>query len=264
MSGKLLVDLHNHLLPGVDDGSRATAESLEYLVRWALDGVAAVTFTPHLVLPELPTADAIDARLEYLSDAFEAFLYHSSGRADLPRLALGQEVCARNGEQMARVASNPRVGLGGTEYILVELGFSPGYDALGVIEAGRAAGRRIVLAHPERYAYTWTGSPMDEIRRWRDAGAYLQVNGGSLQGNYTNAALTIGQQLVLDDLVTIIASDNHGNARPENPSRIFSTLVGLVGAERAHTLMSERPARIRDGKPIENAPAVPAHATKVA
>jgi len=264
MSGKLLVDLHNHLLPGVDDGSRTTAESLEHLVGFAVDGVAAVTFTPHLVLSELATASDIDARLEFLSEAFDAFLYHSSRRTDLPRLALGQEICARNGEEMARVASNPRAGLGGTDYMLVELGFSPGYDALGVIEAARSAGRRIVLAHPERYAYAWSSSPVDEIRRWRDAGAYLQVNGGSLQGNYTQAALILGQQLVLDDLVTIIASDNHGNARPENPSQIFSTLVGLVGPDRAGALMGERPARIRGGRPLEGAPVVPGQATRVA
>ena len=272
MTQASIVDLHNHLLPCVDDGSRSTAESLEYLETWARQGVAAITFTPHLVLYELSTDNDIDARLNALSDAFEAFLYRTSGRTDIPALALGQEVCARNAEEMTRVASNPRVGLGGTDYVLVELGFSPGYDAAGVIEAARAAGRRIVLAHPERYAFGLGVSPVDEVLRWRDAGALIQVNGGSLQGRYTTMATEIAGQLLREDAIAIISSDHHGRSRPHDPVDAFEALATSIGTERTNELMSVRTSRIRTGAPVTEPAEMdervrasgPGHATRVA
>ncbi len=251
MKNRSLVDLHNHLLPNVDDGSRSAGETLEYLERWSRDGVAAVTFTPHLVVRHLATARDIDARVNELSDAFEALLFRAEGRADLPRLALGQEVCVRNGEEMARVADNPRVGLGGTEYMLVEFGFAPGWDAEGVLAAAAAAGRRVILAHPERYVFPADADPVTTIAHWRDAGTLIQVNGGSVMGSYTTAARSIGERLMLEDVATIVASDHHGHHRPHEPAEIYAFVSAHVGADHAAALMGERPGLVRMGQLVD-------------
>lgn len=246
-----LVDLHNHLLPGVDDGARTAEESCAHLARWFAGGVTAAILTPHLLVPKLSGRAGIATRLEELRAVFDALVARTSGRADLPALRLGQEVLAPDGATMRRVADDPEVGLGDSNYVLVEFGFSPAFDAEGCIDAAIAAGRLPLIAHPERYAFPPDCDAIATIASWRERGALLQVNGGSLSGRYGDRIGERARQLLLEDLVTVVASDHHGDSRPDDPLDTWVSLAELMGETQADLVYVDRPRRIFDDRALE-------------
>src|ERR1044072_1018668 len=89
-----IIDLHSHLVPGVDDGTRTVAESLGSLVGLYPEGVRSHVTTPHLLLPQLTTSDAVDCELGRQRRAFDELATAAAGRTDLPELWLGQEIWA--------------------------------------------------------------------------------------------------------------------------------------------------------------------------
>src|ERR687898_663750 len=89
-----IVDLHSHLVPGVDDGTASVAESLDALGALHQEDVRSLVTTPHLLVPNLVGDDAVDRELERHRSAFDNLATSCEGRADLPAIALGQEICA--------------------------------------------------------------------------------------------------------------------------------------------------------------------------
>ena len=163
-----MIDLHNHLLPGVDDGSRSVAQSLRVLSAFAAQGVTAVCLTPHLM-----ASDAAGGRPADHDLAFAALL---AAAPTTPRLLRGAEIMLDR-PLPDSVARQRSVTLNGTQYALVEftrmVTFQTAAAALAhVVELGLVP----VLAHPERYACC---TP-EVVRRWRSLGAVMQVDGTTL------------------------------------------------------------------------------------
>ena len=117
------VDLHNHLVPGVDDGAASVAESLDALRSLYAEGVRTLVATPHLLLPHLATDAAISRELDCQRRAFDRLAQAVAREADLPTIALGQEIWAPDAAAMRRVAARRDVGLAGSRTLLVEFGF---------------------------------------------------------------------------------------------------------------------------------------------
>ena len=202
------VDLHLHLLPGIDDGARNLAAALDHAARMADDDVRDAAVTPHVAhtlfdvdVRELPERTAalqqaidtagIDLRLHVGGEL------HPSGAAEL------------TAEELATVALGPA----GSRWVLLEVPFS-GVDQqfLDAAAAVAAHGYGLVIAHPERAA----GLRADGLRRLRlllRAGAVLQVNVCSLLGNNGPEALEAGEYLLRARLAYILASDGHPGRR---------------------------------------------------
>src|SRR5215218_9367113 len=117
------VDLHNHLVPGVDDGAATVAESLEALRALYAEGVRTLVATPHLLLPHLATDGAIVRTLDTQRRAFDRLAEAATLEADLPAIGLGQEIWAPDAAAMRRVLDRRDIGLGGSRAMLVEFGF---------------------------------------------------------------------------------------------------------------------------------------------
>jgi protein-tyrosine phosphatase len=115
-------DLHNHLLPGVDDGCRTMEETVRYLERFASEGVAELVMTPHVARPAVHDVGGLDRRMSELREAFARVLETVAGRDDLPRMMLGQELFAPDEHHLAALLEHPEVGLGDTGFLLVERG----------------------------------------------------------------------------------------------------------------------------------------------
>jgi protein-tyrosine phosphatase len=246
------VDLHSHLVPAVDDGSASVEESQESFAALYGEGVRVLVTTPHLLLPRLPDDDALERELDRQRRAFDRMSEDLAGQSGLPLLGLGQEIWAPDGDSVRRICDRPDVGLDGSSTILVEFGFQLQGTHTDVIEAAVAAGRRIVVAHPERYAYVDGETPLDLMRRWRDMGALLQVNAGSFSGHYRSSSpgsRKLAWEMVDEGLVDLIATDHHGTRRVGVSSREAYDVLRARGegalAERA---MAEIPAALlRDG-----------------
>ena len=236
-----MIDIHSHLLPGVDDGSKSVEMSMPVLERFAADGVECLVLTPHL-----KASEAARAPYERNHAIFEEL------RSVSPRgleLRLGWEIMldVPNVDLCSRTLS-----LGGSRAILVE------FPRLGVPEqAGaeldrlRSAGVVPVLAHPERYY----GCTTERVREWRHAGAVIQLDTGGLLGK--GAISRLSRALVQKGLVDLFASDNHGDSRSLVTARNWLREVSTP--EHAELLTHSNAKRLLLGEPLIPVPPLPAY-----
>lgn len=233
-----MIDLHTHLLPGVDDGAETTEQAVAVLAKFKEQGVAAVCCTPHLKASELAEAPChdLDELLRELAAAAPA----------APRLVRGFEIML---DIPSPVFGDRCVTLGGTRYVLVEFGRLVPADA-SVEALGRIAAQGLIplLAHPERYA----ACNPETARRWREAGAILQLDATTLMGDSKRAERA--RDLLSAGLATIVASDNHGDGRSLLAS--VEWLEAHGAREQARLLATENPGAILADAPTLDVPPV--------
>jgi protein-tyrosine phosphatase len=228
-----VIDLHSHLLPGVDDGSRSVEQSVATLHRLAALGVRAMCLTPHLEASRI-----IEGPPPKHDEAFAALVEQAPKEVTLYR---GAEVMLDRAIPPAAAAAR-RITLGGSRYVLVE------FTRLVTASAASAALAKVVelglvplLAHPERYA---TCSPR-QVERWREAGALMQVDATTIfhptqRGERARAILAAG-------LADILASDNHGDGR--SLSVAFDHLADRGGSAASLLMVSNPAAILADERP---------------
>jgi protein-tyrosine phosphatase len=243
-----LVDLHSHLVPTVDDGSSSIDESRASLTALYAEGARLVVTTPHLLIPHLSDDRAIDQVLARHRREFGLLADALAEDSALPDLALGQEIWAPDAAAVRRVVNRGDVGLAGSRAMLVEFGFTLQGTHTDVVEAVLAAGRTIVIAHPERYRYVEGQEPLDLMRCWRDMGALLQVNAGSFSGYYRSSSpgsMDLAWEMVEAGLVDLVATDHHGIRRTGVSLReAYEVLISRGEGPLAERAMVEVPAAL--------------------
>jgi protein-tyrosine phosphatase len=241
-------DLHSHLVPRVDDGCASIEESLSSLAALRAEGVAALVTTPHLLLPRLATEADIDRELDLHRTAFDELAEAVRGRSDLPEIGLGQEIWAPDARQIRRVVRRTDIGLNAGHYLLVEFGFDLQGTHEDVVRETLDAGRGIVIAHPERYRYLQGVEPLDQMRRWRDLGALLQVNAGSFNGHYriqNPDAEDLSWRMVEAGVIDLVATDHHGIRRIGVSLReAFEALADRGEGQLAEQVLSRAPSQV--------------------
>lgn len=243
-----LADIHNHLTPAVDDGSRSIEESLRHLRTWAADGATRVAVSPHLNGTLVHKPGALEERLAVLRAGFDALSRACEGRDDVPELRFGQEILVPTAYTAEALFSQPGVGLEHTPYVLIEFGFHLGADPVEVIEAILSSGRRPVVGHPERYLRDGAPVTLETIRRWKEAGAVLQVNDGSILGGYGPVIEELAWRMIREGLTDLLSSDSHADYRPVSLAETWQALVDHGAADSARLLMSENPQRVLRGE----------------
>jgi protein-tyrosine phosphatase len=223
-----VIDLHSHLLPAVDDGSRSVEQSVKVLNEMARQGITDVCLTPHLQSGRAE-AGPPSAHLR----AFEAL---RAAAPAIPRLHRGAEVMLdRPVTRPVALARN--VTIAGTRYILVEFPRLVAHDTVTialsqVVELGLVP----VLAHPERYSCC----SVEAVRQWRGLGAIMQVDATTLIASQARGQRA--RQLVAEGLADILAGDNHGDDRTVATGASF--LQAQDGAEQVELLVVLNPAAI--------------------
>ena len=202
------VDLHSHLVPGVDDGARDMEAVLSSVERMVALGIRRIVTTPHFKGSLSHDPVRYEARLSEISDAFA--LAKEAIAESFPDVEFlrGQEVLIDVPELDF---SDPRLRLAGTSFVLVEwprLQLPQG--TIRVVEDIGQQGYRPVIAHPERYS--GISKRLQLVGRWRELGALLQVNYGSLVGRYGSAAKAAAERLLQQGWVDYLASDFHGHS----------------------------------------------------
>lgn len=209
-----MIDIHTHLLPGVDDGARTMGQSLLVLRRFAAAGVTCVVCTPHLAASE--AAHVPLARYERV---------HRELCAQLPpalTLQRGWEIMLdRPGIDL----TSPVLRLGASSAILVEFprGALPSGTELELARL-RQSGVQPVVAHPERYGSV----SLDLIATWRAAGAVIQTDTAYLLGDGTRGDLARG--MLEAGMIDILSSDNHGDERSLVAARDWLLEIGAADA----------------------------------
>jgi protein-tyrosine phosphatase len=234
-----VIDIHSHLLPGVDDGSANIETSVSVLQRFEQQGVEVLVCTPHLEASRAHEAP-YDSHRELLAE-----LVASAPRK--PELRLGWEIMLdRPGCDLGA----PFLSLGGSNAILVE--FPRTYLPVGTtdeLDRIRRTGVVPVVAHPERYY----GCSLDTVRAWRDAGAVIQTDATMLlaRGPMTELA----RSLLSAGLIDCLASDNHGDRRSLAAARTWLEEMGA--SEHAHVLTHSNASRLLGNEPTIPVPPLP-------
>jgi protein-tyrosine phosphatase len=245
------VDLHFHLLPGVDDGPADFAESLA-LARAALAaGTRVVVATPHVRADLGPTdAHEVDARVRELRAALAA--------AGLPLevacgAELGHEMAFRlRQEELDLLAQGPP----GARWLLVETPFhGVGEDFHAATAELRARGFGVLVAHPERSADAVLDGAAG-LRRELAAGSLAQLNALSLTGGHGEDACVAAWSLLARGLAAVVASDAHGPSRPPALGPAHRALIdgGLAPATASALVNTIRGAPRRERQPSSSPP----------
>ncbi|HEY5198957.1 MAG TPA: CpsB/CapC family capsule biosynthesis tyrosine phosphatase [Solirubrobacteraceae bacterium] len=202
------VDLHLHLLPGVDDGAQDEHDALVHARRLAVEGVREVTVTPH-ISPSWPLEVAsIPGRVAALQKAIDkrslGVRLHAGGEIH-PRSAAGL-----TDDELEILANGPP----GSRWLLLEAPFGGvGDHFIGICDGLRARGFGLVIAHPERAGRLLDDGGVDLLRTQLHAGAVLQINVCSLLGNHGLSVQETAVHLLRSGLAYAIASDGHPGSR---------------------------------------------------
>ena len=237
-----MIDIHCHILPGVDDGPKDWDEALSLVRAAADDGVTGMVSTSHVV-------DRLDASTERLyRDLFDELVARVRDAGIPMRLWLAGEIHC----QTAFDPASPLATFGANgKYALVELpmGQIPP-DVNDLFFRLEIEGVTPILAHPERNG-PLAQSPQkvqDLVRR----GVLMQVNAGSLMGRFGRGARQAAETLMDHNLVHFMASDAHNTgSRPPTLSDARDEVVRRWGEERARRLFIDHPLAAAEGRDIE-------------
>jgi len=234
-----VIDIHSHVLPGVDDGSANIETSVAVLERFAQQGLEVLVCTPHL-----QASGAHLAPYERHQAILAELVAVAPGK---PELRLGWEIML---DRPGCDLSSATLSLGGAKAVLVE--FPRAHLPVGTTEELdriRRSGVVPVVAHPERYY----GCTLDIVRAWRDAGAVIQTDATMLlaRGPMTELA----KSLLGAGLIDCLASDNHGDRRSLSAARVW--LEELGATEHARMLTYANASRLLADEPTPPVPPLP-------
>ena len=202
-----MIDIHTHILPGVDDGSPDLTDSLLMADLAAEGGTSVVIATPHShVHREDPGGHLLRIR-----ESFQRLSEAVSERNIPVELLLGMEIfCA--GDLLEGLENGWFIPMCGTDRYLIEFRFgAPRSECRAHIDTVLEFGGIPVIAHPERYECIQKDP--EEAKRWMRRGCRLQINKGSVFGSFGRASRRTALLLLDNRLVTYVGSDAHSPYR---------------------------------------------------
>ncbi len=231
-----MIDIHTHILPTVDDGSRSTENSIKMLQDLSACGVTDVILTPHY-------------RGKYVEDKsvlMEEFEKIKLLSKDIPiNLYLGQEIYF-NTESMNRLSAGELLTLNGTKYILLEFHYYNYSDIVEAVYVAKARGFIPIIAHIERYEYL-DFKDLYEIFEIKNLGGLIQINASSLVKRADKTYMKRVKRLLRNDLVDFIASDCH-DFRPIRIGEARKIVEKRYGKNTAEKLFDTNALSIINGQ----------------
>ncbi len=244
--GELMIDIHLHILPGVDDGPANIDEALALARTLVQEGVRVAVATPHYN-DEFPQRSARE-----IYERVQVLQQELNRRAIPLRLLAGHEALIKPGLvediQLGRLAT-----LNGSRFLLLELWNTMWLpDTERVIFELMAFGVVPVLAHPERYRVIQKDS--GRLVALLELGVLAQMTAGSLVGMQGNTTRKCAETLLKRGLIHCLASDAHGlTRRPPAIQQGIQIAAGILGQARTQQLIEASPAAIVGNQEIRMA-----------
>ncbi len=234
---KRIIDIHSHILPGVDDGAGDFSDSLRILKWLANQGVTDVIATPHYI----DETEYNVSRKKNLSLLKKLFSLTKKEGINI-NLYLGNEIYI-NDKIDILLDTNKISSLANSEYLLIELPLSgkfPNYQDYfrDLIDRGK----KIILAHPERYA-TFQNK-YELIMELADLGVLFQCNIGSILGRYGKKAKKTMRKLAKDKLIFALGSDSHRSGRKAYFNLAIKKLSRYYKNGESEEILAINPAKI--------------------
>jgi protein-tyrosine phosphatase len=230
--GTMMLDLHCHILPGIDDGADSLTEALAMARFLVADGLSHITATPHCHrFLRLMRADILP-RVARFNDAL-----HEAG---LSLVVLpGAEIQVTDTVVYRReFEAGLYCHLGDSDaFTLLEFNWKRELypaDAVELIGWLRQHEMRPIIAHPERHDFFRDDPP--RLRGLADAGAWLQITVDSLLGNHGSASRTAGEKLLREYTEVVLATDAHNRRRCSGLTVGYTWVRQHLGVARAEDL----------------------------
>jgi protein-tyrosine phosphatase len=242
------VDIHAHILPGLDDGPTTVEESLAMARSAARDGTDVIVATPHYRDMELEHQTGRTIR--ELSDTLNAALRSDSSRRNAPSVRILTGMTNRLDTSLPELVDSENViTLNRTRFLLVEPPFNrlPLYveDVIGRLLTQRLVP---VLAHPERN--TEFQRDPKRLQRLVDNGVIVQIAAGSLTGLNGTGARRAAEGFIRRGMAHVVASEMHADKSPRSPmlSEAFDIVAELIDEREAIDLFEVNPDMILEGR----------------
>jgi protein-tyrosine phosphatase len=240
-----MIDLHCHILPGIDDGATDLAEAAAMCRMAAAEGCRAMIATPHLRHSRWWNADRL--QLELLLERLRKQVVDEIDLFSGGEIALHTESFE---EILTDVPGGDLLPLAGSRYLLLELDWQGlGPDPREVVYEVALRGHIPIIAHPERV--DWLMKKTDLLSALVQEGALLQITAMSVTGSLGPTAQRAAYQLLDAGWVHFVASDAHGTVRrPPGLREAWNVVAEKWGKEAAESLFSGHPQAVLDNRPL--------------
>lgn len=242
-----MIDIHTHILPGVDDGAVDIYDSIDMAALAYESGTKVIVATPHCNIPGVYS--------NYFSKQYCDIFQRTKEilKREVPGITLlaGMEVFTT--EALPRLLTDGKIfPINRTRYILMEFDFGENPDfADDILNKVQEINAKPVIAHAERYEFVQDDPEI--AYQWKKKGYEIQINKGSFLGKFGEHARQTAFELLNHNLVTAIASDAHSPVqRTTCMADAYDYLSEEYPAEYLDTLFQTNPQRICNGlKPIQ-------------
>lgn len=226
-----MIDIHTHILPGVDDGSPNMETSIKLLKEEINQGVTDVFVTPHYYKFRgfYSTSDENTVIFQQLVEEIKKHNMQIN-------IYLGTEIYYDK-NTIKNLNNKVVLPLGNTKFVLIEFSLcEESEDILEAINGITAKGYIPIIAHPERYPYI---KSIDAYYYMRRMGAKIQINASSLIGNYGRKTKKFVLNLIKSNLVDFVASDMH-DFRMVKLSEAYKVVEKTFSIEKANELFNNK------------------------
>ena len=238
------VDIHCHILPGVDDGSQTPEETKAMLQKAWDEGIQIMVATPHYHKQRGKNDIELIKKQLLLTRKLAKEVHPKM------QICLGMEIYY--GEDVPELLKEGRVvSIRKSRYILVE--FSPGDEFQYILNAVRTlqmSGHTVIIAHIERY--NCLRKDISNVEYLREMGAYLQVNTGSITGSYGRSVKKFLREVLKAHLVQLVGTDAHGSERrTPKMQEAYKEVVKRCGEEYADQIFGQNAKKVLRNEEID-------------
>ena len=238
------VDLHNHSLPGVDDGAKVIEEAVKNINYLKSKGFKSIVLTSHYIV-NTKYNSSVKTRQEIL-DKLIAEIHDGE-----IKLYLGNEVFVNNGKVLIHLLKNGEIAtLNNSRYLLLEF---PRNQKLRYIEDViyelNEAGYIPIIAHPERY--TFIQNNFDKIYEFLEFDCRLQCNLASIVGYYGKHAKKTVKKLLKEGLVSFVSTDFHNMKEDFDFEKSLKKLKKLIGNYNFEKVLVTNPEKVLNNELVE-------------
>jgi protein-tyrosine phosphatase len=241
-----MIDIHSHILPGIDDGPETMEKSVELAILYELAGFKSVIATPHWISGTrwMPSPKIIFDKIDELNQILKKNNINVA-------IHQGMEI-ALDSEIINQLNKNNLLTLAGQSYILIEAPFQRmplGWESIffNIISKGHT----VVLAHPERCSHLSTNPELaDQII---EAGIYMQANYDSFLGYFGKTVKETAFHLAEKGYIHCLATDSHDVVRrhPKNVRYALDAVENRIGRENTELISRKNPQRVLTGLPLK-------------